>query len=594
MDSSLENGSKKHSIPYRYEPLEGHDTIRLLTIFPASSGESLSCNLTHHSLDSVPAYEAISYVWGDSTFTQALLCDGKSVSVTNSLHEVLTRLRHPDHTRTVWIDGVCIDQSNVSERGSQVQLMGKIYQNAQRVVIWLGPDTEHVAPIVFEKCLKISQSGIPWEAIIEDYKWAYTLNKLAECEWFERTWVLQELALAKSAWVMWGSGEIDWQHIQNAVDAFATNHTNRYINVGRALVKIETFIDIKKRYDLGSFEILRALRWTHGSHCTDARDKIYALLGLLPGSKYERTAALVGIVKADYSKSVRQVYIDFGMSVASLGLVGGLLRSVRHNDELECWTEDAPPSWVPDWTKIPRLGRAYDQFFTLFEHLGNFNRLMLCPDTKFLSSSSLHFGTVLHVSENIDINSSFSKPVMEFWAAHIKPNLNDEVPARENLNWNFAEALMEGSNMITGTFSPWITLPMLADVLGKLWKDHAEDEYVKNMLQSLKRSHDAIGNRVRETEGYQDYGKPVAWIAFPDGQRLFVIDRGHVGLGSAAMRAGDVVRLLPGTHMPVVLRRQDDFYRLVGGCYVARLMDLESQALVEMCQRMKMEDINIR
>jgi hypothetical protein len=38
----------------------------------------------------------------------------------------------------LWIDGVCINQTDILERNRQVQLMGEIYSRASCVLIWLG------------------------------------------------------------------------------------------------------------------------------------------------------------------------------------------------------------------------------------------------------------------------------------------------------------------------------------------------------------------------------------------------------------------------------------------------------------------------
>jgi len=38
----------------------------------------------------------------------------------------------------LWADAICIDQQNIEERGTQVQLMGMIYWKADRVLVWLG------------------------------------------------------------------------------------------------------------------------------------------------------------------------------------------------------------------------------------------------------------------------------------------------------------------------------------------------------------------------------------------------------------------------------------------------------------------------
>jgi hypothetical protein len=40
--------------------------------------------------------------------------------------------------RTIWIDAICINQQDISERTQQVQFMRCIYENAEQVLIWLG------------------------------------------------------------------------------------------------------------------------------------------------------------------------------------------------------------------------------------------------------------------------------------------------------------------------------------------------------------------------------------------------------------------------------------------------------------------------
>jgi hypothetical protein len=53
--------------------------------------------------------------------------------------EICLLARKP--TQLIWIDGVCINQSDDSEKSTQVLLMGKIYQRCRRLIIWLGATT---------------------------------------------------------------------------------------------------------------------------------------------------------------------------------------------------------------------------------------------------------------------------------------------------------------------------------------------------------------------------------------------------------------------------------------------------------------------
>jgi hypothetical protein len=104
-----------------YERLESSTTIRLLEVQPGNTDDPLTCDLRHcdlrnRDIDSVPEYEDISYVWGDATLCCSVTCDAEVVPVTLSLHQALTRIRFPSRSRTVWIDGLCINQTDDAEK----------------------------------------------------------------------------------------------------------------------------------------------------------------------------------------------------------------------------------------------------------------------------------------------------------------------------------------------------------------------------------------------------------------------------------------------------------------------------------------------
>src|SRR6201999_2476979 len=47
-----------------------------------------------------------------------------------------------DPGNCLWVDYLCINQPNVAEKNHQVALMGQIYREASRVIVWLGPSRE--------------------------------------------------------------------------------------------------------------------------------------------------------------------------------------------------------------------------------------------------------------------------------------------------------------------------------------------------------------------------------------------------------------------------------------------------------------------
>jgi hypothetical protein len=124
---------------YKYEELKDAWSIRVLHLAPGT-GE-IHFSLQAVNLDADPAYEAISYCWGDATDTETVYCEGKTLQITNSLFTALERLRLPDKPRTLWADAVCINQDDIVEKGAQVKLMSHIYSKTSRILIWLGKDT---------------------------------------------------------------------------------------------------------------------------------------------------------------------------------------------------------------------------------------------------------------------------------------------------------------------------------------------------------------------------------------------------------------------------------------------------------------------
>jgi hypothetical protein len=88
----------------------------------------------------IPTYTALSYVWGNPARTHEILIDGKSVPITTNLYAALRQIRSERPWEFhIWVDAVCIDQSNQAERSAQIRLMRQVYSRAMDVVVWLGP-----------------------------------------------------------------------------------------------------------------------------------------------------------------------------------------------------------------------------------------------------------------------------------------------------------------------------------------------------------------------------------------------------------------------------------------------------------------------
>jgi hypothetical protein len=112
--------------PYTHQPLAANDSIRVLELQPGQSHDTLKARLLEVRLSNKPTFSALSYCWGAPQFDTLLECDGEALYITNSLAAALNHLRNDTKPLIIWIDQVCINQRDSSERSCQVQLMSRM------------------------------------------------------------------------------------------------------------------------------------------------------------------------------------------------------------------------------------------------------------------------------------------------------------------------------------------------------------------------------------------------------------------------------------------------------------------------------------
>jgi hypothetical protein len=145
---------------YQYKSLTRDDEIRLLHLEPGSA-DDIHVTLHPVRLSEKPSYEAVSYYWGDPNDTRVVYCGGERLHITNSLYTGLRRLRREDSVRVLWADAVCINQNDTLERNAQVGLMSRIYSQPERILIWLGEDTEGIEGL--HECINGALEVLPPE-----------------------------------------------------------------------------------------------------------------------------------------------------------------------------------------------------------------------------------------------------------------------------------------------------------------------------------------------------------------------------------------------------------------------------------------------
>lgn len=300
---------------YKNLPLERPDAqIRLLRILP---GQNDKFELTVHDFDpkysSVPEYIAISYTWGDKEPTQPITVNGHVVQVRLHCWQALSRLRSHHNTVIVWIDSICINQSSTKEKNSQVAFMGTIYKQAKSVAACLGPGSDYV----FEKFIRRALHAPPSVASKPSLA---ALRALGEMHYFSRIWIKQEIILAADITLYTSQHIFTWDDIETLITASQAASTTsnkprdsqvaRVVNVNddrvgrrpeapcKSAPESKGQKDERSRQGLPRPAIVEEMLRYEESDCEDPRDRIYALLSLVPDGDPARR-----LFQADYNLS---------------------------------------------------------------------------------------------------------------------------------------------------------------------------------------------------------------------------------------------------------------------------------------------------
>lgn len=145
----------------------------------------------------------------------------QTIPIQTNLASALRRLRKPDECRKIWIDLLCINQENLTERNQQVALMGEIYAQAEAVRVWLGEIHEFYGTVedleMYEQIARNYCAGFEEGSHHVDCakRPDFVLGHGPVCQgnnvtlfhydhifnrpWFQRVWVVQEVWNAQTS-----------------------------------------------------------------------------------------------------------------------------------------------------------------------------------------------------------------------------------------------------------------------------------------------------------------------------------------------------------------------------------------------------------
>ena len=104
----------------------------------------------------------------------------------------------------LWIDYLCIDQTNISERSHQVSIMGSIYTQAAETIVWLGAATEETAKDMQDITKMFGE---------KDYtareRYAGLYDELFSWPYWRRMWIQQKYLLSSNISIWCGEGALE-------------------------------------------------------------------------------------------------------------------------------------------------------------------------------------------------------------------------------------------------------------------------------------------------------------------------------------------------------------------------------------------------
>ncbi|KAM3082009.1 hypothetical protein ACMFMG_004468 [Clarireedia jacksonii] len=589
-----------------YTPLRReYREIRLASLKPGDPEDDIQLSLSAISLDDGPKYVALSYVWGDLDDTYQINLNGQAFQVTRNLRDALIRLRQPKQgkAQTIWVDAICIDQANVLERNSQVLLMGSIYQQCTRCVVWLGEeDSATEDALEFIKWMASDKHILEWPCFQkipnatlniylpdglgelfedeDDLESPLALKLFMERPWWFRTWTVQEIVLPKKVQILCGKYEIGWEEIVRASSA-VTKHwktccTAHYCGLGQFqgsifasfadyVDTIQTLRNTFKEHQ--ESDLIRLLADFRSRLASCSHDKVYAFLGLTS----QRVRA--GIVP-NYDLEVGAVFAQPVIGDMQMSLSYQALGHVLENQPSMLL-----PSWVPDWSSAPRdwanqrwrLARYW-----LFNASADIARTGEVHENKVIREPGIKYDEIIQVGDLVTGPTSNRLALLglEAWGQliQLKENPERKYSETDTIMTAFCKTMLMDSYIFGGR-----GMRANENVL-KCW-----DQWWQIMCRNSEFMPDPNdeGASFFNSISYTVISS-ILW------RRFFVTKSGAFGLGPSDTQVTDEVFIIQGGRQPLVLRKSTTTFAppgadkaqichaLVGDCYVHGIMDGEA------------------
>jgi hypothetical protein len=598
----------KTSNRYPYIPLEpSKNQIRILRRNSSKDAGPLNFTMQVVSLDTEPAYEALSYTWADETGNTdqdaTVIIDGQTIAVTRSLEAALKAIFLDDATKILWVDAICINQVDVHEVNEQVRKMSTIYESASGVIAWLGSEysnspgaikrlrnfnTKAVGECMYQTSGPWPDDLIPSEEVIHDI---IGIVQLFSRAYWTRCWVVQEIAFAKSVVFRCGPETISFHDINifsspTVLDSALMIRALNIASVGYLLIGLyrEGPIGIDHsdhtKMDASLTAVGVILKRHRRKISADPRDRIYSLVSLMAPEKQIR-------IPIDYSLETQPLFEMVATFIATEEKDLSILSENKtfcsiDSEGNKVNSYSSSPSWVPEW-----LVTATSDKYRIDEHdqsMGSSCLSMVGDSTihgRTLVTRALDIGKITEVGklmpgEHPDLEYlEFFDPLYKWWS--IFHSLENRDMFGKN---GFTDLVNYGDY-----YKQCEIFPDLAAVHNKNLSRQL------TILFSVYFPNDTtwLPNFERETlitEEVKIQAESALWrvIRWCGKRKLIVLENSVAGMGPQCTEAGDIVAIIPGCKVPVVLRKaggaSNEYYN-VGDCYVENTMDGQAMKDIE-------------
>ncbi|KAI1733518.1 heterokaryon incompatibility protein-domain-containing protein [Xylaria scruposa] len=543
--------------------------------------------------DFQPKYEALSYAWGHASKSQSITVEPGAAHITGTKRHAtldpntaweekdttlevsdsslgaLRYLRDKERSRLLWIDTICIQQSDNVEKGHQVSRMSFIYGQAYRVVVWLGLEANGSSHAIqtlnyigsqgdidaLKACWMPSPDTTEREWIdrsfqlpYDDRTWDAVLAFLSR-RWFTRLWVAQEIHLGRmvpGAIIQCGTDTMEYASLRRAICCLEHRDLHQ-ANLRSTVAYIWRLFRFTR---LGIFRsVIRTA--TIGRDCTDPRDKLYGTLGIAPKKFASR-------IKPDYSDkclpgdTYKMAVLCHAHQVQRLELFDGCSLVSRRIHA---------PSWVPDWSITS--SRDTPKFFINSQVASGFSRAHFMNDDNrpnVLEVLGLRCATVSHVSQPLLFDPGSLEAVHHVRQWQLQ-DLDTTIyqPTGETLRTAYALTLI--NNRVVNRW-PQYNLPTVDEWVKQDWDDGL---FGSRASSSLHRTTAAISRHVKYA------------LNFCQDRVLVQTHEKYIGLAPGDTRPGDVIAVFLGCSNPIILRpvtiNETSSYQVVGEGYVHGLHD---------------------